>query len=263
CAPKPTSASSFRASDGQDSDLHLTSPGKAKTSHAPPERGGRESRMRMRLLLLLVAALALSIGAGTASAGGGNSDAAQPCQKGGWQNLMREDGTGFKNEGDCVSYAAHGGMLRSCAGSENFSEFAEFSQPTTFSGGTIDTAYGPAGGIAVQGSFFNGDFPTGTHVLFSGLTLGSFQLTFTNPVGSLSLDAQDNLGGVATTITLTAYDSSNAVVASDHATDPDNSAVMLAVHSSSNNIDHFTVSTSDPQQFPFGVDFTNIVWACA
>jgi len=45
---------------------------------------------------------------------------------GGWQNLLREDGTGLKNEGDCVSYAAHGRMLKSCAGSENFSEFAEF-----------------------------------------------------------------------------------------------------------------------------------------
>jgi hypothetical protein len=29
--------------------------------------------------------------------------------QGGWQNLVRQDGTGFKNQGDCVSYAAQGG----------------------------------------------------------------------------------------------------------------------------------------------------------
>src|SRR5262249_44407055 len=134
--------------------------------------------MRLRMILVLCAALALTVGVSPVSAGGGNSDAATACQQGGWQNLMREDGTGFKNDGDCVSYAAHGGKLLSCAGSENFSEFPELSMPTTFSGGTIDTPYGvqPAG-VLVQGSIYNGDFPPGTHVLFSGLTLRSFQLS--------------------------------------------------------------------------------------
>ena len=42
---------------------------------------------------------------------GGNSDAAHACQNGGWQQLVRADQTPFKNEGDCVSYAAHGGVL--------------------------------------------------------------------------------------------------------------------------------------------------------
>jgi hypothetical protein len=150
-----------------------------------------------------------------------------------------------------------------CTGSEDFSEFPEFSQPTTFSGGTIDSAYGPAGGVVVQGSFLNGGFPDGAHVLFSGLTLNSFQLSFTNPVGSLQLDAQDGLTGTATTITLTAFDASNAVVGSDQAIDPDNSVNTLSVASSSDNITYFTVETNDPNVFPFGVEFTNIVWACA
>ena len=42
---------------------------------------------------------------------GGNSAAAHACQQGGYLNLFRIDGTGFKNTGDCVSYAAHGGVF--------------------------------------------------------------------------------------------------------------------------------------------------------
>jgi hypothetical protein len=67
--------------------------------------------MKMRLMLVLCAALALTVGATTASAGGGNSGNAQACQQGGWQNLVRSDGSTFKNQGDCVSYAAQGGTL--------------------------------------------------------------------------------------------------------------------------------------------------------
>jgi len=33
------------------------------------------------------------------------------CQKNGWMNLVRSDGTGFNNPGDCVSYGAQGGTL--------------------------------------------------------------------------------------------------------------------------------------------------------
>jgi len=150
-----------------------------------------------------------------------------------------------------------------CTGSEDFSEFPEFSQPTTFSGGTIDDPYGPAGGVIVQGSFLNGGFANGAHVLFSGLTRNSFQLSFTNPVGAVQLDAQSTVTGIATTVTLTGYDAANALVGSDQATDPDNSVNTLSVASSTNNITHFTVTTNDPNPFPFGVEFTNIVWACA
>lgn len=50
--------------------------------------------------------------AGTAVfAAGGNSAAAHACQQGGYLNLFRTDGTGFRNTGECVSYAAHGGVL--------------------------------------------------------------------------------------------------------------------------------------------------------
>lgn len=34
------------------------------------------------------------------------------CKNGGWQKLVKEDGSGFKNQSDCVSYVAHGGVPR-------------------------------------------------------------------------------------------------------------------------------------------------------
>ncbi len=46
-----------------------------------------------------------------AIAKGGNSDAAHQCQQGGYESLYRTDGTGFSNTDECVSYAAHGGVL--------------------------------------------------------------------------------------------------------------------------------------------------------
>jgi hypothetical protein len=66
--------------------------------------------MRLRFLLVLCCALfALTATATIASAGeGGNSEAAKACQKGGWETLAGADGA-FKNEGDCVAYAAQGG----------------------------------------------------------------------------------------------------------------------------------------------------------
>ena len=43
--------------------------------------------------------------------GGGNSLNAKACQKNGWQNLVRSDGTSFSSEEACVSYAAKGVTL--------------------------------------------------------------------------------------------------------------------------------------------------------
>ena len=61
--------------------------------------------MRLRILLVCCAALALTAGVATAFAdGGGNSGAAKACQKGGWQTLVRSDGSTFYNQDDCVSY---------------------------------------------------------------------------------------------------------------------------------------------------------------
>ena len=68
--------------------------------------------MKKILLGLFVAVVAVGIAVPVALAGGGNSDAANACKQGGWQNLVRQDGTDFKNQGDCVSYATKGGVLK-------------------------------------------------------------------------------------------------------------------------------------------------------
>jgi hypothetical protein len=213
--------------------------------------------------LVLCAALALTVGVTTANAGGGNSGAAHACQKGGWMNLIRSDGTPFTSEDDCVSYAAQGGTLKpkpTCtAGSENFNEDAVGSQPTTFAGGTIDTAYGPAG-VNPPGGVFGPGFGFANNNVFSGVTVNSFQLTFTNAVGSLQLNAVSDTDN-ANNLTLTGYDAANTVVASQTVPLPANSpAISLSISSTSNNIKYFTIATDDPANL--GVFFGDIVWTC-
>jgi len=56
--------------------------------------------------------MAVALSVGVASASGGNSANAKLCQQGGWMNLVRtEDGSGFNDQGECVSHAAEGGNL--------------------------------------------------------------------------------------------------------------------------------------------------------
>ena len=65
--------------------------------------------------MITVTALALAIlgiaAAGAEAAAGGASDAAHLCQKGGWQNVLTSTGQPLTSQGDCISYAAHGGVL--------------------------------------------------------------------------------------------------------------------------------------------------------
>jgi Tyrosine-protein kinase ephrin type A/B receptor-like len=78
--------------------------------------------MRARIALTFFATLALTVGVATASAGHGNGGGggngggkgntlAAACKKGGWKTVYRSDGTAFKNQGKCVSYAVQGGTL--------------------------------------------------------------------------------------------------------------------------------------------------------
>ena len=74
--------------------------------------------MRVQIVLAFFAALALAVGVTTASAGHGGGGGkgntlAAACKKGGWKTLYRADGTPFKNQGKCVSYAVQGGTLQS------------------------------------------------------------------------------------------------------------------------------------------------------
>jgi hypothetical protein len=49
---------------------------------------------------------------GMASPAGAAEDAAKAsCKNDGWKTLVRADHTSFKNQGDCVSYAARGGTF--------------------------------------------------------------------------------------------------------------------------------------------------------
>jgi hypothetical protein len=69
---------------------------------------------RVTLVLLATAVVCLSQAA-LASAGGGNSANAKLCQKGGWQTLVRSDGSTFASEEACVSYAAHGTLFQAAS----------------------------------------------------------------------------------------------------------------------------------------------------
>ena len=66
----------------------------------------------MHQLTAAIAAALVTVGAGSAAVHADNSDAAHSCQKGGYLTLVREDGSTFRNAGECASYAAGGGVLR-------------------------------------------------------------------------------------------------------------------------------------------------------
>jgi hypothetical protein len=235
--------------------------------------------MKKLIFGLLVTAAMTTIAVPMAVAGG-NADSAHACQQNGWQSLVRQDGTGFKNTGDCVSYAAQGGTLKtkptvaaSTPGSENFSAYVAGSQPTTFAWGTIDPGdYAPGvstldggsgGSILVSGPYFNA-FSTGiTHFLFTGWYVNTAKVTFNNPVQDLQDEAMSNKTDIATHLTLTGYDAAGQAVATDSGLDAGYNTVSLHIHSSSANIKYFTVATDDPNNngASYGLGFSNIVWS--
>jgi hypothetical protein len=108
---------------------------------------------RVAIALLATAVVCLSQAA-VASAGGGNSANAKLCQKGGWQALVRSDGSSFASEEQCVSYAAQGGTL---------------AQPASIS------TYVQVSGVGFQrvGVMGNG-FTPNTAITFSESGLGPF-----------------------------------------------------------------------------------------
>jgi hypothetical protein len=74
------------------------------------------ARSCCRLVAMLMLLIGLAAATGSVQAQG-NSDAAHMCQKGGYQHLYRShgngltDGSGFRNAGECTSYAAQGGVF--------------------------------------------------------------------------------------------------------------------------------------------------------
>lgn len=112
--------------------------------------------------LLAAAALALSLGALAAPAAvaatpdPGNSGSAHACQHGGWQSLRGSDGTTFKNQGQCVSYAARGGTFAAPAtvavGSPAFGHYT--APPCSEPGYVVPIGSGGAYYYPVTGSGF-------------------------------------------------------------------------------------------------------------
>lgn len=70
-----------------------------------------QSRSHCVILLTSLLLLLGTLPSPTMAGPGGNSANAKLCQKGGWEDLQRSDGTPFANQGACVSYAARGGTL--------------------------------------------------------------------------------------------------------------------------------------------------------
>lgn len=102
---------------------------------------------RRSAVLAALAALALVVGAVGASAGGGNSANAKLCQKNGWQNLFRADGSPFANQGACVSYGAQGGTPKH-AQTVAFTSAAPAG--ATFGGATYTPAASASSGLPVS-----------------------------------------------------------------------------------------------------------------
>lgn len=68
----------------------------------------------LALALFSTGVLSLSLAPVASASAGGNSESAKLCQKGGWQNLYSSaTGTGFSNDGACVSFGAQGGEYSS------------------------------------------------------------------------------------------------------------------------------------------------------
>lgn len=178
----------------------------------------RSYAMRKKLALTgALVALTLSVGVGTAAAGGGNSDAAKACQMGGWQTLVRQDGTAFKNAGDCVSYAAHGSAL--IPEGSHLITFDEFPVGTL-----ITTQYASSDGVVFSGTpgpviTNDGANPTSPVLSPGGAFFsGTLDMEFVSPadgtspasVASVAFDVGflDSLGGV----TITTYDINGNVI---------------------------------------------------
>lgn len=67
----------------------------------------------------------------------GSAPAASVCQKGGWETVVRGNGSGFTSVGACVSYAARGGLLQPRATAQTVCESAG----STFTTGTSGVSY--------------------------------------------------------------------------------------------------------------------------
>jgi hypothetical protein len=179
--------------------------------------------------------------------------------------LVKKSGCPEQPTANWKSFGTWTGAPSACAaGSEDFSGFALGSQPTIFSGGTIDSPFPANGGVVLSTPPFN-IVPSGGHLLFTGdPSTVPFRLTFTNTVRSVQLGAQP-VTGFTETVTLTAYDASDAQVAVDsRPTVP--IGTTFSVGSPVANIKYFTImsagTTGSNPNGTKGVRFSSIQWGC-
>ncbi len=66
----------------------------------------------LRLALMLFGLTVVLLYGSHSALAQGNSDAADACQHGGWQDWLDADGNPFENQGHCVSYVAQGNDLQ-------------------------------------------------------------------------------------------------------------------------------------------------------
>ena len=71
----------------------------------------RSLKARAAAGFVLALSAGMVVGVAAPASAASNAENAKLCQKGGWETLVREDHTPFKNQGDCVSYAARGGSF--------------------------------------------------------------------------------------------------------------------------------------------------------
>src|SRR6478735_8942914 len=90
--------------------------------------------------------------ASPAGAADANAAAKASCKNNGWKTLVRADQTPFKNQGDCVSYAAQGGTP---APPKSASQLACESVGGTFASGTGNLVWTCNGWPAADFSQFN------------------------------------------------------------------------------------------------------------
>ena len=73
----------------------------------------------MKKVLAATGCVAVSVALGAAPAGAAPAAGKDRCKGGGYQQLHRSDGTGFKNQGQCVSYVNSGGTFAEDNGGGN------------------------------------------------------------------------------------------------------------------------------------------------
>jgi hypothetical protein len=96
--------------------IFIERPGAYRPRRTEARVCGKESHMERKPIALasavLAVALAFALSTGVAGAArGGNSTAAKACQKGGYLNWTRTDGTAFRRTGECTAYVARRGRL--------------------------------------------------------------------------------------------------------------------------------------------------------